>query len=213
MSRLRLPRRIAVSISACAAGLIWATAAAAQPSDERQTVARTVIGAPGAERCSIAAATGDSSEDAVAQCDRALRSERLNRANQVATLINRGAIRLRRNEGELALTDFDQVVGLEPRHAEAHLNRGAALVMIGRPGPAVAAITEALTLGVREPHKAYYNRAAAREALGDLPGALEDYSTALAIEPDWGPANAELARFARTRREQLASRLAQPEGN
>ncbi len=217
MSRLRLPRRIDAAFSVVALGLISASfaagAALAQPSDDRQTVARTVIGAPAAEQCSAFAAAGDSSDDAITACDRALRSERLNRANQIATLINRGAIRLRRNEGDLAVADFDAVIALEPRHAEAHLNRGAALVMIGRPGPAVGAITEALSLGVREPHKAYYNRAAAREALGDLNGALEDYTTALAIEPDWGPANAELARFARSRREQLASHLGQAGDN
>ena len=78
-------------------------------------------------------------------------------------------------------------------------------------GEAVAAITEALGLGVREPHKAYFNRGAAREALGDLRGAYEDYSTALEIQPDWGPANAELARFARARREHLADALGEPD--
>jgi tetratricopeptide (TPR) repeat protein len=79
---------------------------------------------------------------------------------------------------------------------------------LGRHGQAIAAITEALGLGVQEPHKAYYNRGAAREALGDLRGAYEDYSTALEIQPDWGPANAELARFARNRRDHLATVLA-----
>jgi len=74
-------------------------------------------------------------------------------------------------------------------------------------GAAIAEITQALSLGVSEPHKAYFNRAAAREALGDLRGAYEDYRTALEIQPDWGPANAELARFARSRRDTLASRL------
>jgi hypothetical protein len=44
-------------------------------------------------------------------------------------------------------------------------------------------MTEALGLGVREPHKAYFNRGAAREALGDLRGAYEDYSTALKSSP------------------------------
>jgi Tfp pilus assembly protein PilF len=60
---------------------------------------------------------------------------------------------------------------------------------------------------VREPHKAYLNRGVARENLGDLRGAYEDYSTALQIQPDWGPANAELARFARGRQEHLANVL------
>jgi tetratricopeptide (TPR) repeat protein len=79
--------------------------------------------------------------------------------------------------------------------------------MLRRPGPAVAALTQALSLGVAEPYKAYYNRGAAREALGDLTGALEDYNTALDIHPEWAPAEAEVARFVRQRQQHLATAL------
>ena len=85
--------------------------------------------------------------------------------------------------------------------------------MSHQPGPAVAAITPALTLGVREPEKAYYTRGAAREALGDLRGAYDDYTTALQIRPQWAPADQELARFVRGRREHLATVLGQQSGN
>lgn len=214
MSRAQLPRRFPASaIGAGVCALVYCAAISAfaqvgEPSGrDRQTSASTTIGAPNAQACSQYAAAADVSDDALAACDRALRTERLNRANHIATLINRGSVHLRRNEGEPALADFDAVIALDSDNAEGHLNRGAALVMTARPGPAVAAITEALSLGVREPHKAYFNRGAAREALGDLRGAFEDYSTALEIEPDWGPANAELARFVRMRQERLATIL------
>lgn len=177
----------------------------------RDSSARTTVGAPGAARCSEAAAAGVSDDAAVEACNRAINSERLNRANRIATHLNRGAIHLRRSEGAAAIIDFDAVLAVQPENAEAHLSRGAALIMTGQPGPAVAAITTALSLGVREPHKAYYNRAAAREALGDLRGAYEDYSTALEIVPDWGPAEAELNRFVRNRRELLAERIGEPD--
>lgn len=179
----------------------------ASDRQERNKGARTVLGAPASGECAAAAAAGRFDDEAVSACDRAVNGERLNRANRIATLINRGAIHLRRRAGEAALADFDAVIALDPKHAEAHQNRGAALVMSGRPGPAVAAITTALTLGVRYPHKAYFNRGAAREALGDVRGAYEDYNTALTIQPDWGPAEAELARFVRGRRERLAAQL------
>jgi Tfp pilus assembly protein PilF len=209
MSRARLPRRIPFTC----VGLILAVsgAAFAQTSSgrERDVGARTTIGAPFAHACSQFVAEGDVTDQAVAACDRAIASERLNRQLAIATRINRGALHLRRRDGALALADFDAVIAMEPRHAEAHLNRGAALVMLQEPGQAVTAITTALGLNVREPHKAYLNRGAAREALGDLRGAMEDYSTALEIQPDWGPANAELARFARARREHLADVLAE----
>ena len=210
MSRVRLPRRFPQPVLAALFFLLAPTAWAqlADPAaQERETGSRTVIGAPNAQACSQYAAAGDKSDAAVAACARALRTERLARPNRVATLINRGAVHLRRGEGDPALSDFDAVIALDPRNAEAHLNRGAALIMTHQPGPAVAAITEALSLGVREPHKAYYNRGAAREQLGDLRGAYEDYTTALQIQPDWGPAEAELARFVRMRQERLAGML------
>lgn len=180
---------------------------AASERAERNKGASTMVGAPAAGECAAAAAAGRIDDAAISVCDRAISAERLNRANRIATLTNRGAIHLRRRAGDKALADFDAVVALDPRNAEAHQNRGAALIMVGRPGPAVAAITNALGLGLRYPHKAYFNRGAAREALGDARGAYEDYNTALTIQPDWGPAEAELARFVRGRRERLAAQL------
>ncbi len=196
-------------MAAMALAVAVSGAAAAQTSSgrERDVGARTTIGAPFAQACSRYVAEGDVSDAAVTACDRAIATERLNRQLEIATRINRGALHLRRRDGAPALADFEAVIALDARHAEAHLNRGAALVMLQQPGQAVTAITTALGLGVREPHKAYFNRGAAREALGDLRGAFEDYNTALEIQPDWGPANAELARFARTRREHLADVL------
>jgi tetratricopeptide (TPR) repeat protein len=211
MSRAWLPRRFPVAFSALLALLAFAGAAAAQdPRAEPRAV--TVLGNDAnARRCGERVLAGDSTNDTVQICTRALQYRRLARDARVQLLVNLGVTHLRRHESEAALVDFDAVLEIERRHAEAHLNRGAALVQLGRHGEAVAAITEALGLGVREPHKAYFNRGAAREALGDLRGAYEDYSTALEIEPDWGPANAELARFARARREHLANALGEPQ--
>lgn len=164
---------------------------------------------PHAVNCVQSMNRGDTSDSTITECTRALRYSRLSPAAAQILLINRGITHLRRQEGEAALADFDAVLARNPRSAEAHINRGAALAQLRRYGEAVAAITQSLSLGVSAPHKAYFNRGAAREALGDLRGAYEDYSTALEIEPDWGPAEQELARFARTRRDHLASRLSE----
>jgi tetratricopeptide (TPR) repeat protein len=160
-----------------------------------------------ARRCVEHVMSGDASDATLDECTRALRYPRLSRSGEQQILINRGVVYLRRTESQLALADFDAVLARNERNAEAHLNRGAALMQMRQFGPAIVAITEALGLGVAEPHKAYYNRGAAREALDDVRGAYEDYNTALEIQPDWGPANAELARFARTRRDHLATVL------
>lgn len=175
-------------------------------AQNNEASAVTVVGRdPNARRCSQLVLQGDSSDQTVSFCSDALNYRRLEREANLRLLINRGVTYMRRSESALAVADFDAVIALDRRNAEAHLNRGAALLQMRQNGPAIAAITEALSLGVVEPHKAYFNRAAAREALGDIRGAYEDYNTALEIQPDWGPANAELSRFARTRRDHLAS--------
>jgi tetratricopeptide (TPR) repeat protein len=169
---------------------------------------RTIVGGYRDTRtCGEAAASGRSDEAAVAACDRALRADPLTRRERAVLLFDRGLLRLRRQEARPAIADFDAALALEPQFGEAHLNRAAALAVSGDFGAAVAAITTALSLGVSEPHIAYYNRGAAREALGDLRGALDDYSTALEIRPDWGPARAEIARFVRSRQARLAQML------
>ncbi len=206
MRRARLPRRTPLVIPAlCAALTLLLSAEAIAQQDPRNV---TVIGGDShAERCISGVMAGDASDEIVEQCTRALRYPRLTRAAEAQITINRGVLHLRRREADAALADFDAVIRRDDDNAEAHLNRGAALVQLSRHGEAIAAITTAMQLGVREPHKAYFNRGAARESLGDLRGAYEDYSTALEIQPDWGPANAELARFVRTRRDHLATVL------
>jgi tetratricopeptide (TPR) repeat protein len=206
MSGAWLPRRFAVAIPAALVVLVSSAAWAQQGAPQAVTV---IGGDAHSARCIANVSAGDSSEETLEACTRALRNRGLNRAGQNQIMINRGIVYLRRNNGQAALVDFDAVIRRSPEHAEAHLNRGAALVHMQQYGPAIQEITEALGLGVAEPHKAYFNRAAAREALGDLRGAYEDYSTALEIRPDWGPANAELARFARGRRDHLANALNQ----
>lgn len=209
MSSAALPRRFLAGFPALIAALALLGAPPASGQDpSRDPRAVTVVGADAhARQCVTQVNAGDISDRTIEACGRALRYPRLTREAEVLIRVNRGVAFLRRNESEAAIADFDAVIANDPRNAEAHLNRGAALVQLRQYGAAVTAITEALSLGVREPHKAYFNRGAAREALHDLRGAYEDYNTALEIQPDWGPANAELARFARTRREHLAEVL------
>lgn len=213
MIRAELPRRIQNALPALAVTLAFAAAATmAHAQDPRgDPRAMTIIGNDSnARRCGAAVVDGNSSDATVEFCTRALGYSRITREGRIQVLVNRGVTYLRRQQNELAVGDFDAVIALDPSNAEAHLNRGATLVQLQRYGPAIASLTEALGLGVREPHKAYFNRGIARESLGDLRGAYEDYSTSLQIEPDWGPASAELARFARARHAHLATVLDEP---
>jgi tetratricopeptide (TPR) repeat protein len=160
--------------------------------------------------CNDFAVTGNFSDAAITRCTRALREEAENRVNLIITYMNRGNIHMGRHEPELALADFNAVIDLDETNAEARLNKGVALVMLENYGPAIAILTEALGMNVSEPHKAYYTRGAAREQLNDLRGALEDYTTALEIRPDWGLADQEMQRLARARQERLAQHLEEP---
>lgn len=214
MSRQPVPRRFAfasgavlTALAALTVASAWDSRAQTTPSTERPGAVVRLNTSSNAANCTRRSELGDYSEDALRFCTRALEREELNRVNLIATHVNRGNMYLRRNDAEAALADFQAVSALDPRNAETRLNSGVALIMLERFGPAVAAITEALSLGVTDPHKAYYNRGAAREALGDTRGAYEDYSTALEIQPDWGPANAELRRLTQQRQEWLASVL------
>jgi len=205
MSRALLPRRFSLAIPAFAITVALASFGSVAGAQQRtDPSAVTVVGRdPNARRCNDLVMRGDISDATVEQCTEALNYRRLTQAAQIQLRINRGVTLMRRQQNEQALVDFDAVIELQPRHPEAQVNRGAALLQLRRYGPAISAFTEALGLGVQEPYKAYFNRGAAREALGDIRGAYEDYNTALDIYPDWGPANAELQRFARQRRQHL----------
>lgn len=207
MSRRRLPRRPcgAALGSAAAIILILSTPVIAETASNGGPGSHTVFGRTDYSRCSRLAQSGDATEAAIETCTRAITDGHLLGSSMVVARINRGVMEMRRSEHQAALDDFNAALAIDPDHAEALLNRGAVLVQLGQAGQAVAALTRALSLGVQQPHKAYYNRGAAREALGDMRGAYEDYNSALAIEPEWGPAEQEIERFVRDRRDRLAS--------
>jgi tetratricopeptide (TPR) repeat protein len=75
------------------------------------------------------------------------------------------------------------------------VNRGATLVGEDRFREGVEQIDKGLSLGVKDPEKAFFNRGLANEALGDLQAAYRDYSRAAELKPDWAAPKTELARF------------------
>jgi glycosyltransferase involved in cell wall biosynthesis len=88
---------------------------------------------------------------------------------------------------------------LAPDIGDVFVNRGAALVLMGRYDEAEADLTRGISLGSKRPQDALFNRAVAREARGDLKGAYLDYSQAARLAPDWQAPKTELARFAVSR--------------
>lgn len=160
------------------------------------TAASTIFGRGPGQTCYEAALAGRVDAHALADCDTALNgAAQLDQRDYAATLVNRGVIRLKRREAAPALSDFDRAISMRPRLGEAHVNRGAALILSGDFTGAVAAIDRGIELGAEDPHEAYYNRAIAWEKLDNLQAAYADYRKAQALAPDWPLPTQELARF------------------
>lgn len=159
-----------------------------------------VLGASQAKRCMDAAFSGSKAAAAVAICDAALTEEALSTTNRAGTLVNRGVLRMNRGEYTLATADFEAALALTPNSGEALFNRGSVRIAQGRFAEGVADIDRSLAVGLREPEKAFYNRAMAREELADPAGAYRDYLEAARLKPQWTLPRTELARFSVQRR-------------
>ncbi len=160
-----------------------------------------IIGGGLAEACSKAALAERSDPPSILQCDAALESENLDLLDRARTLINRGVMRLRREEFERARADFDAAIALAPGVGEGYVNRGAAFLGEKRYRAGLDDINNALRLGVREPEKAYFNRALAYEGLDDERSAYLDFQQALTLKPGWELPENELLRFTVSRRQ------------
>jgi tetratricopeptide (TPR) repeat protein len=111
------------------------------------------------------------------------------------TLINRGVIKLRRGQFEAAHVDFDAGIALIPEVGEGWINRGAMFVGEHKYRDGLGDLDKGLTLGVKEPEKAYFNRALAHEGLDDEKAAYLDFQQASTLKPDWDAPKQELKRF------------------
>ena len=129
-----------------------------------------------------------------AMCDRALDEPMISR-DRAATYVNRSVLRLRGNDANGALADCESSIRINSQLGEAFVNRGAALMTLGRHTEAIESLSHGIALGVRKMHFAYYDRAMAREDVGDVKGAYEDYKRALQAEPTFTLAEQQLRRF------------------
>jgi tetratricopeptide (TPR) repeat protein len=179
--------------AALGAALVMTAASGAQ-------AAVTVIGGGLAEACANAAIAGESDRRFDELCTMALETEYLNARDRAGTYVNRGVLRLRRADFQVAERDFDMAIRAKSDLGEAYVNRGAAYIGQQRYAESLTQINRGLELGVEEPAKAYYNRALAHEGLEDAKSAYFDYQKAIEISPDWGAPKEQLTRFTVTRR-------------
>lgn len=154
-----------------------------------------VIGGGAAKDCSNAAISGRKDTASLTACTLALETETLSFRDRARTYVNRGVLRMRQQNYDGAVSDFNDASRIDPALGEAFVNRGAVFVGTRRYGEGLSQIDQGLALGVQDPEKAYYNRAIANESLGDVTAAYRDYAKAAELAPTWDAPKTELARF------------------
>src|SRR6185437_13409645 len=154
----------------------------------------TVIGSGSAQLCFRAADQGQTSRQAIAYCNDAL-SGALTLDDRAATYVNRGVLELAMMRVNAAQDDFNAGLAINASLGEAYVDRGATLIAQKKYAEAILDINKGLSLGAKEPHIAYYDRAVAEEGLGNLKAAYDDYRQALIVQPDFTRASDELKRF------------------
>ncbi len=101
-----------------------------------------------------------------------------------AALVNRGATYWYIKKTDLALTDLDRAVALDPTNARALRERSNTYRVIGRVDKALADANEAIRLDPNDP-KAFDSRGNAFISNRQYDRAIADYNEALRLKPDF----------------------------
>jgi tetratricopeptide (TPR) repeat protein len=179
------------SVSTILLGGIALAAFAALPAQ----AAVTVLGNGIARACYEAAEFGADAHDGIAECTLALDEAALPISDRAATFINRGILRSRNDDPNGALEDYNRGLAIGPALGEGYVDRGAVMILFQRYDEALKDISKGIDMGAKKPEIAYYDRAIADEALGNVRGAYEDYKKAVELAPDFTLAADQLARF------------------
>jgi tetratricopeptide (TPR) repeat protein len=175
--------------------ILFGSAAIAAFAAPQAQAAVTVLGTGVARSCYEAAEFGGSVHDGIAECTVALDEVALPLDERAATYVNRGILKSRNDDPSGALDDYNRGLELRPNLGEAYVDRGAVMILFQRYDDARADITKGLSLNTNKPEIAYYDRAVADEALGDIRGAYEDCKKAVDLAPDFPEAVSDLAHF------------------
>ena len=119
---------------------------------------------------------------AVAKYDVALK---LN-SDLLITYLNRSAAKIKLDDYGGAITDCDAVLLLNPGMVQAYKNRAVAKILLNDPESALTDLNLLLQhyLDSVDPLHFYYLRANVKDSLGDLAGAIEDYTNVIQLDPE-----------------------------
>jgi tetratricopeptide (TPR) repeat protein len=147
-----------------------------------------------ADAVTAALANDNATEAGLAKCTKAADLAELN-SGRAAALSNRSVLNFQRADYNAAISDSTAALKIDGRLVEAVMNRGAAYLAMHRAGEAVADFDQALTMAPVHVEKVYFNRAMAREDMGDLKGAYADYARAARLAPLWDQPKQQMNRF------------------
>jgi tetratricopeptide (TPR) repeat protein len=176
------------SVVAVALVAAWTALSSAQ-------AAVSVIGAGTARLCYLQAEAGDDLKAGVAICTDSLKNEVLSRVDRASTLINRAILRALSADTDGAMADYAEALSVGGNDAEVYLNRAATYIALRRYSDALHDADQAVALRPVRIEIAYYNRALANEALGNVGAAYQDYKAALQAQPQFRAAADRLAHF------------------
>lgn len=188
-------------IAAGAGVMFAATPAFASPSWSTHELASQ--GA--ANRCARASASAQARDNAtdadLALCTKAVKLADFDSDRAVA-LNNRSLLNFVRADYNAAIADNAAALKLDDSLAEAVVNRGAIYVQMHRAADAAASFSRALTLTPVYAEsisfyraQIHFDRAMAREDMGDLKGAYADYAEASRLAPQWDQPKQQMGRF------------------
>jgi tetratricopeptide (TPR) repeat protein len=187
---------------AAGAGVMFAAtpsyAALTWPSNE-------LVAQGAAKHCADATASAQARNNAtdadLAKCTKAAKLADFNGDRAVA-LSNRSLLNFVRADYNAAIADNAAALKLDDKLAEAVVNRGAIYVQMHRPADAAASFSLALTLAPAHAENAgfyraqiHFDRAMAREDMGDFKGAYTDYAEASRLAPQWDQPRQQMGRF------------------
>jgi tetratricopeptide (TPR) repeat protein len=155
----------------------------------------TTLGGTSATTCYHAAVARDTSSNAFDECNAAIVEAMVPFSDLVATYVNRGVLKLVKNDYRGAEADFDQAMSLDSTQPEAWLNKGISRYAQGDYRNARDMFSRALALKTSYAALAYFGRALADEDGGDVRGAYDDLQKASALDPKWAAPQEQLKRF------------------
>lgn len=153
------------------------------------------VGGTFAEGCYKFAETRTVTYDALQTCDRAFSEQALSFDDKLGTYINRGIVRMFRNDFVNASADFDRAIAMDSKRPQPWLNKAILHFREGDSAGAIPLFDRAIALRTSRPEVAYYGRALAHEDMGEIDAAYADLKLAVSLDRTWAAPARDLARY------------------